>query len=1212
MRFSDDTADIPDRLIALQEKGEVVFLCGAGISQRYGLPSFYKLTTDIYTQLGESWTGHPAEEDAMGLNPDGTTKGPAALDRALFALSKRLRGTDTASRLRAERLIIQAIEAHLKAPQEVFTAHADVWTLSRDPEMRQRVVTTNFDTLFERVAAPDTSSRSGADLPPPLGTDFTGVLHLHGRIADKELGLPRTSLVLNSAEFGEAYLRSGWAARYVYDLARASTIVILGYGADDPPMRYILEVLTADRERYPDIREIFAFVPCAPDDTARDRVAAIWEAKGATAIVYDSRHSADHDTLYKSIANWAAFAADPTGWRRAAAAHILSQAPDTVGSGDWERLRWLLGGGDAGELLGEINPKPEWAAPLTKAEVFKAGGVSPFRWILKRLNDPEMPAAVAENLPISQEVLMGLERSLTWQNRTSKELHPVLLQAWRLIVQFAQQRGWLGQDIGLRWHHCMNAVEEGDFSFATKRDVLACLRPRISISHVFRWPGIESEPDETNLRLRNVLQVSWGPKSLDKIDALVARWPTAARSDLIRSLLHALEDALEEAQDTETLHAASGDVPSISAHGQNAYADGFYSIVRAIIDLWGAEVVDRPRDAKLTAQAWLGSPFLLAKRMGLYALLKPIFSSPDIADSVLGLSDEEFWLSDCRRETMQLFAHRWESMDADDRARVEARIVAGMPRALLVPDGDEDQIAIVRENAVFIRFARIEGAGQLLSDAAQRAMAELRAKHPEWASEGEQDDFRYWSSGVRTVGHQGDISVLADTQPENLLERVEQVAADNPFDQGDLWRLYCDAESANALIALKTSDPTSTIKSGAWQSFFWSITASEDVPIQTLALKAVLAPHFEFKPYTAIADWLLRKREALAIDTMQFLALWDRLFATIAEDGRPIEDQSRRDVVMSMLNSAEGKIGTVLLEEYERVRGDGHEADRAAILTRIETLVGTEEQLGFLGTAAAMDGVRVLYSEAPDWTTEHLLALTRWTSTFALAAWSVLLRRNVPRPDLFAAIKADLLEAGTHAELDRSVESVASWLIAPLLWAQPPNGPVPEITPVEVRRALARSVESVRSSAAYWLTSAIEQLPGEAADLWRDRIGPLFREIWPLEPQCRSSGATLHLVRLALRTGEAFPDAVDAIAPALGPLESWDIESWLGRDEDAKAYYDSAPAALLTLFDAVVSTDNVPPGLLAMLQRLAETDPALESDRRYLKLIGWARRQASR
>ena len=287
MRLTDDTADIPDRLIALQERGEVVFLCGAGISQRYGLPSFYKLTADIYAELGESWEGYAAEEDAMGFDQDGKEKGPAALDRALFALSKRLRGSDTTSRIRAERLLTGAIEKDLQPPSGPFPAHQDVWTLSRDPEMRRRIVTTNFDTLFERAGPADVASRACADLPPPLGTDFTGVLHLHGRIADSDLGLSRTRLVLNSAEFGEAYLRSGWAARYVYDLARATTIVILGYGADDPPMRYILEVLTADRERYPDIREIFAFVPSPPDGPSREQIAAIWEAKGTTAITYE-------------------------------------------------------------------------------------------------------------------------------------------------------------------------------------------------------------------------------------------------------------------------------------------------------------------------------------------------------------------------------------------------------------------------------------------------------------------------------------------------------------------------------------------------------------------------------------------------------------------------------------------------------------------------------------------------------------------------------------------------------------------------------------------------------------------------------------------------------------------------------------------------------------------------------------------------------------
>ena len=47
--------------------------------------------------------------------------------------------------------------------------------------------------------------------------DFTGVLHLHGRLADSrpELGLNETDLVLTSSEFGDAYLRS-WLGLPLY------------------------------------------------------------------------------------------------------------------------------------------------------------------------------------------------------------------------------------------------------------------------------------------------------------------------------------------------------------------------------------------------------------------------------------------------------------------------------------------------------------------------------------------------------------------------------------------------------------------------------------------------------------------------------------------------------------------------------------------------------------------------------------------------------------------------------------------------------------------------------------------------------------------------------------------------------------------------------------------------------------------------------------
>jgi hypothetical protein len=64
---------------------------------------------------------------------------------------------------------------------------------------------------------------------------------------------------LTSADFGEAYLRSGWASRFVYDLLRRYTLVFVGYSADDPPMRYMLEATEAGRLKFPDLKRAYAF-----------------------------------------------------------------------------------------------------------------------------------------------------------------------------------------------------------------------------------------------------------------------------------------------------------------------------------------------------------------------------------------------------------------------------------------------------------------------------------------------------------------------------------------------------------------------------------------------------------------------------------------------------------------------------------------------------------------------------------------------------------------------------------------------------------------------------------------------------------------------------------------------------------------------------------------------------------------------------------------
>jgi hypothetical protein len=78
MRFRPDGPDIPDDLIALQEKGETIFICGAGISRMIGLPSFRGLVERVYAELGEDWQMHPAEREVMRDDANGDVPSVAA------------------------------------------------------------------------------------------------------------------------------------------------------------------------------------------------------------------------------------------------------------------------------------------------------------------------------------------------------------------------------------------------------------------------------------------------------------------------------------------------------------------------------------------------------------------------------------------------------------------------------------------------------------------------------------------------------------------------------------------------------------------------------------------------------------------------------------------------------------------------------------------------------------------------------------------------------------------------------------------------------------------------------------------------------------------------------------------------------------------------------------------------------------------------------
>ena len=304
MKFIEASADIPTELIQEVNDGSVIFLCGAGVSLGVGLPSFQKLTDDVYAALGESQANEAAERVAYERKE---------YDRVLRSLEKRTLLPGMNSRVR------DAVADILSPPLNAdLSRHLALLRLSRDRSGRPRLITTNFDTLFERAAQQAGASfvsHAVKSIPRPGSPRDYGILHLHGRLADQALALDSSDLILTSADFGDAYLRDGWASQYIEDRMRLNTLVLVGYAAEDAALRLLLETLDADRDRFRDLKDIYAIEQRSDDSTS------LWKAKGIKPLEFP-----DYNTIYAALAEWAQYASDPASYSRRRIETILSRS----------------------------------------------------------------------------------------------------------------------------------------------------------------------------------------------------------------------------------------------------------------------------------------------------------------------------------------------------------------------------------------------------------------------------------------------------------------------------------------------------------------------------------------------------------------------------------------------------------------------------------------------------------------------------------------------------------------------------------------------------------------------------------------------------------------------------------------------------------------------------------------------------------------------
>jgi len=584
MRFLPGGPDIPSELVAAQERGQTIFVCGAGVSRNVGLPLFRGLVERIYEYLGEDWRLHPAEREVM--RQDGELEGQ--YDRGLRCLERRLAASNLPRNIGMRERIRAAVRDALTPPENADLAnHLALLELSRDAEGRNRLLTTNFDTLFERAwferhhAAIPTHALMA--MPQPKVAACTGVLHLHGRLTDPRLELHafETDLVLTSAEFGDAYLRSGWASRYMYDLVRAYTVVLVGYQADDPPMRYLLEALEADRERYPDLQKVYAFAGC--ELGKEELVTALWEAKAVRPILYAVARN-DHSILYDNLREWRRYAEDPTAWRREHLRPTLEERPISIAEERIQECVTLLSHGDANQLLSELSPSGEWLSILFERRAFDQNRGLPGEWIAKHIDDPAMIKACASFEVFDEPTRWHVNQALA---RAQGTLVNARATAWRLLL--AAKRPKQPHFLDDSWYLAAGNIRRGEADYEARQLVLRILRPQLEVKRALHL--YEREDPNATETLHDLLRLEFDAAAHPPVSEILEAWPRNSTQELalFRTLDRALWDALDEAQNIGLFDGwdrTSYDVPSVASHPQNAYRSGFYPLTRALADLW--------------------------------------------------------------------------------------------------------------------------------------------------------------------------------------------------------------------------------------------------------------------------------------------------------------------------------------------------------------------------------------------------------------------------------------------------------------------------------------------------------------------------------------------------------------------------------------------------------------------------------------------------
>jgi len=264
----------------------------------------------------------------------------------------------------------ELLKPDFSSPKSTQT-HKSLLRLSTTDDKKMRLITTNFDTVFQKAAKEESIEikEFSAPLLPVPKKRWDGLVYLHGLLPTDKNGLDH--LVISSGDFGLAYLTERWAARFVSELFRAYTVCFIGYSLNDPVLRYMMDAIAADKQLGESPPEMYAFGNYKASEY--DKEEKNWRAKNVTPILY--KNHSRHYYLHETLAKWAETYRDGmSGKEQIVVTTAYTNPTQSDVQNDYaKRLAWALSdpSGIPAKTFSKLSPTPpiSWLKVLEGANL---------------------------------------------------------------------------------------------------------------------------------------------------------------------------------------------------------------------------------------------------------------------------------------------------------------------------------------------------------------------------------------------------------------------------------------------------------------------------------------------------------------------------------------------------------------------------------------------------------------------------------------------------------------------------------------------------------------------------------------------------------------------------------------------------------------------------------------------------------------------------